>query len=64
MKTVFFLLLMATPDGNLWTMDSGLTQEDCGKAIAAGFSGYVDERNGWHDIPDGAAYICKPEDER
>jgi hypothetical protein len=60
MKMILFWLYLITPDGNQWAMDSHMSQEDCGKAIAEGFSGFIDEANGWHAIPDGAAYTCQP----
>lgn len=61
MKTaILFWLYLTAPDGNIWAMDSHMTQEDCGAAIAAGFSGFIDESGAWHAIPDGAAYSCQP----
>lgn len=59
-KPALFWLYLITPDGNQWAMDSHMSQEDCGAAIVEGFSGFIDDANGWHAIPDGAAYLCQP----
>ncbi len=57
---ILYSLLMTSPDGNAWEMDSHLTQEDC-RAVASveSWSGYFDGANVL-PLPDGARFTCEP----
>lgn len=65
MKTIalLYVLTMTTPAGDSYVLDSHLTLEDCGTAIAAGFASiYLEGESGAGQIvpvPEGATYICE-----
>jgi hypothetical protein len=64
MKTLaLYLLTLISPAGESYVLDSHLTLEDCGTAIAAGFASiYIESDSGAGQIvpvPEGATYICE-----
>lgn len=67
MKTalILYVLTMTSPAGDSYVMDSHLTLQDCGTAIATGYDWYVEtngESGDWTrlvPVMPGATFVCE-----